>query len=125
MKISRIIKVIAVALCCAIVTVATVPTIAKPVTAEASWHWDFWNDYEDGCTVVYNRVSSLGAYKVVVMSEDCHRIWTNDDPNVYYWYTSQQLRTMIGEEPVQTGYKICDVRLDLLNDTNYFRRYSA
>ena len=94
-----------------------------PVVAEA-WHLDFWNDYEDGCTVVYEQVNAYG-YKVVVMSEDKHRFWTNNTPSVPYWYPTSYLASMIGYNPDLSGYTTCDIRTEVLNNSSYFARFSC
>ena len=96
----------------------------KPIVAEA-WHWDFWNSYEDGCTVIYEVVSSYYSYKVLVVSSDGHTFWRNDDPAVPYWYSRSQLTTMLGTEPGNSGYKTVDIRSDLLADEDYFARHSG
>lgn len=74
-------NIIAAIVCCLTMTIAIGNEIANPIKAEA-FHWDFWNNYEDDCAVAYQEVS-VGIYKVVVVSADCHRVWRNDVSHFY------------------------------------------
>ena len=98
-------------------------TTVKPIEASASIHFDWWNTYEDDCGVSYQRVQ-YGCYKVVVVSSDCHRVWTNDTNSVAFWYPTEKLEQMIGHKPnVYNGSCVADINVDLLNDTTYFARF--
>ena len=122
MKLSGLAKSIAISLACVVATATAIPNLVKPAKAEASWHWDWWNDYEDNALVIWRRFSGLGCYKVFVYSDDGHHVWTNNDPSVPYWYPTDKLRTLIDREPGDEGYCHWDVRVDYLNDEKYFRR---
>ena len=124
MKIKRIIKATILSLACIITAAAAIPNIDKPIKAYASWHWDFWNDYEDGCLVVWEQVSSLNCYKVTVISADGKRMWNNTSSYVPYWYPYDMMKDMIQCEPWAGGYIYVDIRVDVLNDELHFRRYA-
>lgn len=93
--------------------------------ADAAIHLDFWNEYVDNCAVTYTSVRE-GAYKVVVVSGDTREMWSNDYACVPYWYSTQQLKDMIGTTPkyMGTGYvKKVNIKKSLLNDADYFFHY--
>lgn len=99
--------------------------IAKPVTADASIHLDFWNDYEDGCYVYYELKQSNG-YAVIVISNDEKRMWSNTTDYIQYWYSKNQLETMVHQRVYGYGsiYNV-DIKADLLNDATYFCKGGA
>ena len=125
MKLSELAKGIAISLACIITTANAVPQLVKPAQAEAGWHWDWWNEYEDNALVVWRKMPYLECYKVTVVSDDCCRVWTNNDSSVPYWYPTDKLRTLIEREPGTEGYCYWDVRVDYLSDTRYFRKSSC
>lgn len=114
-------NVIAAIVCCLTMTIAIGNGIANPINAEA-FHWDFWNSYEDDCAVAYQEVS-VGIYKVVVVSADCHRVWRNDVSQVMFWYPKSYLEAMIGYQPGYSGSTVCDIRVEVLNNPTYFAAY--
>lgn len=126
-KFGNVAKVIVCCLCCVFTMVFAASNMVEPIKASAVWHWDFWNDYEDFCTVVYSRISNLNGYKVMVYSYDGQRVWVNDDPAVPYWYPESMLEEMIGRTPnYYSGYvNYVSIRSDLLADTDYFFKYTT
>lgn len=93
--------------------------------ADAAFHWDFWNDYVDDCVVSYVSVRE-GAYKVVVVCNATREIWSNDYVSVPFWYSTEQLREMIGKEPRTMGARSVtgvNIKRSILNDANYFFHY--
>ena len=112
--------------CLTAFTCTTASLCANPIQAEASWHWDWWNRYEDDCTVLYEPVGSSERYKVIVMSADGRRYWTNNTPSVPYWFPASSLSEMIGYYPeCSTGMTTCDVRCSVLDDRQHFAKFTT
>lgn len=120
------IKYIAAAIVCTLaIIVSAKTTIANPIKADA-FHWDFWNSYEDDCTVTYQCVSSNGGYyKVIVVSADGRRVWRNDVSYVPYWYPVNMLANMIGTTPSFSGAATCDIRSEVLSNESYFAKFTT
>lgn len=128
MKITKnLAKRIAVVLSCFTAFTCTAANLGtNPIQAEAGWHWDWWNSYEDDCTVLYEQVGGFDCYKVIVMSADGCRYWTNNTPSVPYWFPASSLADMIGYYPgYKTGTATCDVRCSVLNDKQHFAKFTT
>lgn len=120
------IKYIAAALMVCITAVASFKDVAeKPITADA-FHWDFWNSYEDNCTVTYQCISNNGGfYKVIVVSANGRKVWRNDVSYVPYWYPVDMLAAMIGTTPSYSGAATCDIRSEVLSNESYFAKFTT